>query len=448
MKLTTLLCFFLLLTGITHAQEKDKYGRPPLVPGIAELKIGDQVPDILVDKIINNDKRSIRTSDYKDKLLVFDFWDTSCGTCIESMPKLDSLQRVFGDRIKLLSVTYQPEELITKFFKNNRFLNERKTPVHRSSVVDDRILRSYFRYETNPHVIWINKGKVVAITGGEYITGTNIQTLLDGKVVAWPLKNDRFDPMNPVMSLSGLSEEVTESSFYGYSVLTGMSNDMNIGIGGLFFKQDSIRNRSRLAFFNQDLSALYKILLFATKPPVTLEDMQKDPTKMPYIPHPGRRVLEVSDLSRFRPDPNADITVWNRNNRFCYEIEKQGFVNEMDLAKSAVEDLNHRFGLNGRYEKRKVKCLVFIRTDKPLVDTVEKGKGGRSVPALVIMSLDYTQKYPPAVDETGLGSDVEFNILPTDGTITGFRKEMQRHGLDLIEAEREIEVLVISDAKP
>lgn len=437
------------MTSSIQAQDKivRDYGRPPLVPGISELKIGDQVPDILINNIINNDKRSIRTSDYKDKLLVLDFWDTTCSVCIASMPKLDSLQRVFGDQIKLLSVTWQPEDMITKFFKTNRFLNERTSPVHRASVVDDRALRTYFRYETNPHVIWIYKGKVVAITGGEYITKQNIQTLLDGKIVSWPLKNDSFNPMNPIMQLSGLSEEVATSPLYGYSVLTGLSNDMNIGMGGLFFKQDTIRNRSRLAFFNQDLAAIYQILLYATKPTVTKEELEQDATKTPYLPHPSRKVLEVKDLSRFHNDTNEDQALWNRKNRFCYEIEREGRVDQMTLANAAVRDLNNRFRLNGRYEKRKVKCLVFIRTDKPLTDVVEKGKGGMSIPVLAMMRLDINQKFPPAVNETGLGYEVEFNMKPDDGTIASLRKEIQRHGLDLIEAEREIEVIVISDAK-
>lgn len=448
MKLTTLIYFLLFITTVAQAQEKDKYGRPPLVPGIAELKIGDQVPDILIENIINNDKRSIRTSDYKDKLLVLDFWERSCGTCIASMPKLDSLQGVFGDRIKLLSVTWEPEEVITKFFKTNRFLIEHKPPVHRASSVGDRALRTYFRYESNPHVVWIYKGKVVAITGYDYINKDNIQTLLDGKSVSWPLKNDSFDPMYPIMQLNGFSTEVMDSPYYGYSVLTGLSNSMGIGLGGIHFKQDSVRNISRLALFNYDIGSAYQVLLYATKPIFTSEEIVKDPSKFPYInAHPARLALEVADLSRLRNDRQEDQAAWNRKNLICYEMEKQGVVDKTVLAKSAVQDLNNRLGLYGRYEKRKVNCLVFVKTDKPVTDILRQGKGGMSIPTLAMYQLDMSQKFPPAINETGLGFDVILNLLPDDGTLAGLRKEMQRHGLDLIEAERKIEVLVISDAK-
>ncbi|MDH5825821.1 TlpA family protein disulfide reductase [Sphingobacterium faecium] len=434
MKLTTLICFLVFITSISQAQEKDKYGRPPLVPGIAELKIGDQVPDILIDNIINNDKRSIRTSDYKDKLLVLDFWDTTCSTCIASMPKLDSLQRVFGDKIKLLSVTYQAEDMITKFFKANRFLNERTPPVHRASVVDDRALRSYFRYETNPHVVWIYKGKVVAITGPDYMNGKNIQTLLDGKPVDWLLKTEQFDTTIPFVSLNPLWQDGADSPDFGYSVLTGQATSVP-SLGGINYIQDKVHNQSRIAIYNQSIFTTYQMLLYNTKP-----------DEITYGLHPARVALEVKNPSRyFYKEEFGEQIDWNRKNLLNYEMVKSGTVEETEMAKLAIQDLNTRLKIHGRYEKRKVNCLVFVKTDKPITDTLAQESEGKSIEGLIIMRLDGVQKYPPAINETGF--DGGLRMEPDDGTIAGLRKEMQRHGLDLIEAEREIEVMVISDAK-
>ncbi|WP_293924386.1 TlpA family protein disulfide reductase [Sphingobacterium sp. UBA6320] len=442
MKLTTLLCCFLLFTCSTYAQDAVRdWGRPPLVPGITELKIGDQVPDIIIDKIINSDKRSIRISDYKDKLLVLDFWDTSCTVCIASMPKLDSLQRVFGDQIKLLSVTYQPEDIITKFFKNSRYLNERNPPVHRASVVDDRILRSYFRYETNPHVVWINKGKVVAITGGEYITSENIQTILNGKRVNWLLKTDHFDSSIPFVTLSPLWQYASDSPYYSYSILTGQAASVPAE-GGIHFNQDTISNNTRLAILNQDIYTTYQMLLHNTK-----VYHEEDATKgLMYLPHPSRIILEVADPTRFLYKKEyGEYADWNKKNLICYELVKNGLEDKAMMAKLAIQDLNNRLGLNGRYERRKVKCLVFVNTDKPISDTLALDKGGEPMWTLVMMHLDMNKKFPPAINETGFVGGL--NMQPYDGTILGLRKEMQRHGLDLIEAEREIEVIVISESK-
>lgn len=440
MKLTTLLCYFLLLTSFTQAQDKivRDYGRPPLVPGIAELKIGDQVPDILIDKIINNDKRSIRTSDYKDKLLVLDFWDTYCIVCIASMPKLDSLQKVFGDQIKLLSVTYQPEEMISKFFKTNRYLNEHQPPVNRPSVVDDRILRTYFQYETNPHVVWIYKGKVVAITGGEYITAKNIQTLLDGKAVDWALKTERFDSSLPFVVVNPLWQGAIDSPYYGYSVLTGQATAVPAE-GGIHFIQDSVHNHTRVAILNQDIYTTYRILLHNTK-------TDEYNMKIFYLNlHPSRTIMDVRDLSRITYKKEyGDYTDWLKKNVLCYEQVKTGILEKTAMATLAIQDLNNRLGLYVRYETRKVKCLVFVKTDKAVTDTLANEKGGMFLKTIVF-NLDMEMKYPPFIDETGFTGSLNFQNY--DGTIAGLRKEMQRHNLDLIEAERDIEVMVISDAQ-
>ncbi|MEN5193427.1 TlpA family protein disulfide reductase [Sphingobacterium faecium] len=438
MKLTTLFCCFLLLSSITQAQDSDLRGRPAFIPDIAELKIGDHMPDIVIDKIINNDTRSIRTSDYKNKLLVLDFWDTTCTVCIASMPKLDSLQKTFGDQVKLLSVTYQPEDVISKFFKTNRFLNEHNPPVHRASVVEDRLLRSYFHYITNPHVVWIYKGKVVAITGGEYITAKNIQTLLDDKPIDWALKTDFFDTTTPFVTINSLWQDATNSPYYSYSVMTGQATSVPEQ-GGINFQQDSIDNYTRIAIFNQDIYATYQMLLYNTKPDRTEQDDV-------YVPHPSRIVLEVSDPTRYSYKKEYGSFVdWNRKNLICYEKIKRGLIDKIVLSKDAIQDLNFRLGINGRYEKRKVKCLIFVKTDKPVTDTLSIEKGGTPIWSLVMMRLDMSGKFPPAIDETGFSGGLK--IQPYDGTIVGLRKEMQRHGLDLIEGERKIEVIVISDAK-
>lgn len=436
MKFTTLLCVLVLTTSITKAQDKifRDYGRPQLVPGIAELKIGDQVPDILIDKIINNDKRSIRTSDYKDKLLILDFWDTYCTVCIASMPKLDSLQKVFANKVKLLSVTYQSEEMITKFFKTNRFFTEHNPPVKRTSVVDDRILRSYFRYETNPHVVWINEGKVVAITGGEYITSENIQTLLDGKQVDWMLKTEQFDTTTPFVTLNPLWQDASDSPYYSYSVLTGQATSVPEH-GGINFIQDSINNHTRIAIFNQSIYHAYQILLVNT-----------DSFPKKYIPHPARIVMEVKDPSRYiYKSEYGNYADWNRKNLISYEMTKHGLIDKTMMTKLAIQDLNSRLGINGRFEKRKVKCLVFIKTDRPITDTLAREDGGMALSSIILLKLDVSGRYPPAINESGFMGGL--NLNPTDGTLAGLRKEIQRHGLDLIESERYIEVVVITDAK-
>lgn len=426
----------LFILSTTVAQERERpYVGGPLLPGVQELYVGDAMPDILIDKVINNDKRSFRTSDYKDGLLILDFWDIYCSSCIASMPKLDSLQRMFGDKAKILSVTWMPEKDIVKFFANNKMLKSKK--VHRASVVEDDILRSHFPQRSVPHLVWIYKGDVVAITGYEYMTAENIHEVLDGKAIKWQLKDDNFDPRGSSLLQNNDAVGAMESPFYSHTVLTGQTQSSDKP-GGMNFKQDTLANRTSVAFYNSDIFGVYQVLLFATKPQVISESVAQGVAEVPYLPHPSRKIFEVNDPSRLEYRPEyGNAPDWNAKNLVTYEFVKQGMVDQATMAKLVLADFGNRLGLEGRYEKRMVDCLVFVRTDKPITDTLTTaGPDGAPIGGIAMMQLDLTRKYPPAVNETGLGFKTLLRMEPTDGTLEGLKKEIRRHGLDLIEAKR------------
>src|SRR5699024_2019923 len=102
-------------------------------------------------------KESITLGDYKDKLIILDFWATWCAPCIKGFPKLNKLQNEFGDKVKILSVTTEDKEKIYTFFNTGAG----KEHPYINSVVDDKVLSTYFPYKTVPHVVWITpKGKI------------------------------------------------------------------------------------------------------------------------------------------------------------------------------------------------------------------------------------------------------------------------------------------------
>src|SRR5688572_14010525 len=52
----------------------------------------------------------------KAKPFIIEFWDVSCISCIASFPKMDSLQKTFGDQIQIIHVNRQTEEATERFF--------------------------------------------------------------------------------------------------------------------------------------------------------------------------------------------------------------------------------------------------------------------------------------------------------------------------------------------
>src|SRR5829696_2286085 len=82
---------------------------------VKPVRIGQPVPDVSLDKLVNYPASTIKLSDFRGKLLILDFWATWCSPCIAAFPKLDSLQRKFGDKLQILSVTKESKSIVKQF---------------------------------------------------------------------------------------------------------------------------------------------------------------------------------------------------------------------------------------------------------------------------------------------------------------------------------------------
>jgi thiol-disulfide isomerase/thioredoxin len=139
------------------------------------VKIGDQVPEVTLSNVLNYKSKTLKLSDFKGKVLILDFWATWCGSCIEAMPKLDSLQNRFDDRIQILSVTYQTKAEIDAFKKRNQTVRDFKLPL----VTGDDKLKKLFPHRALPHLVWISpKGKFLLTSSGYNVTNSTLQDIL------------------------------------------------------------------------------------------------------------------------------------------------------------------------------------------------------------------------------------------------------------------------------
>ena len=71
-----------------------------------------------------NDKK-YNINDFKNKILIINFWATWCPPCIKEIPELINLQKKFEDKIKVIFITVDsnPKNIIPKFLKKNNFSN-------------------------------------------------------------------------------------------------------------------------------------------------------------------------------------------------------------------------------------------------------------------------------------------------------------------------------------
>jgi thiol-disulfide isomerase/thioredoxin len=415
---------------------------------IKPLTIGDKVPDLTIKNIINYKSSSAKISDFKGKLLIIDFWESSCASCIRELPKIESLQKKFKDQIQVLTITsLGTQEQTINMLQRIPVTRNFKLPI----ALNNNLLRKYFPFDFISHVIWIDgNGTVRAITGTDYIDEKNITSILNGEKIKWPIKKDilDFNGNLPLLDFASHDNIVSPGLIY-YSGVTGYIDGIHVpNLRGMIV--DSVRGTSTRNYFNLPLLKLCELIL-----------------NYPIYANPKKIIFEVKDTSRYLFDPDKDYkSDWKNKNTYCYSLtlplgisqEKTADIIKSDLSRW----LNILFDLTVKKESRKIKCLALIRinNDDKLITT----KGGKSdnnldnndsVKSLTNYSFsalsDFLQAYnkiPIVFDETGIPYDKNVDLelkLGSFQNISTLRKELQRYGLDLVTVEREMEMCVISE---
>ncbi|MEO6681466.1 MAG: TlpA disulfide reductase family protein [Ginsengibacter sp.] len=175
MQKLTLISVLAMLCLHTNAQK---------TPALKPLSIGDAVPDIVFNNVINYKDSTIRLSDFKGKLVILDFWAPYCASCIKVFPKIDSLQEKYHDQIQFISVAitfgtgkFGVDAVKTLF---PRLRNEGRGKYNFPVVVytPDQLLE-LFPHQGFPFYAWIDKNrKAYAFTGYQLLDAQTIEIFL------------------------------------------------------------------------------------------------------------------------------------------------------------------------------------------------------------------------------------------------------------------------------
>ena len=170
---------------------------------IKELKVGDQCPDFEFKDLVNYKSSTARLSDFKEKLVILDFWATWCGPCINVFPKLNFLQTKFKEKLMVISVTSETKELVKNFFKSKQNFTNFNIP----SVTSDSNLIGYFPHTLIPHTVWIDgAGKVVAITSGENVNDEALTSYFKDSRAPSNIKKDMEQNFDKPLLMGGLGD--------------------------------------------------------------------------------------------------------------------------------------------------------------------------------------------------------------------------------------------------
>lgn len=147
---------------------------------IQPLFINDRLPDLTLSHVINNPSATVQLSALQanhSKMVLFDFWITSCIPCIKQFPKLDSLQRLFNGDLQIILVTPETTEHVQDFLKKweARYHMKFSFPI----VTSDTLLTQYFRQQSKPNYAWLAADNVyMAQTSTAMVSATVIEAVI------------------------------------------------------------------------------------------------------------------------------------------------------------------------------------------------------------------------------------------------------------------------------
>lgn len=446
MKLTQILLLMFFFGALLSSSRIYGQGisQPIFATDVSELSIGDELPDLLIEKVFSGgEAMPQRLHHFNDRLLIIDFWSTYCVGCIRSFPKLDSLQRLFDGRIQILLSTYQTEKVVSSFMEKNHIGRRIDLP----SVVDDKILGAYFPHRSIPHVVWINKGVVVAITGTEYVNAENIQRVLDGKSGRWPVKNEVIDydysqPFLQLVNDRGFNQGTTQyTALLGYQ--DGLLSKLDIAV-------DSLQGTRRGYLINLPVINAYFLLYMKTMDIFSL--------RRPHVfITPNQLIVEGAELSRFWYDREVSgyQAAWERENSFTLEVALPD-RNQSDttIYQFMIKELNRVLGLEAGFERRAIECLVLRPLSKEedgAMDTERPSSAEEALQAMLgkqrpisnlVYKMNLTSGNPPVFDESEYAGEVEFQV--DDWTdIAKINRKLKPLGLCLSRRHMEVDLFVV-----
>ncbi|MGE7286145.1 redoxin family protein [Pedobacter suwonensis] len=106
MKNIIILILLVLLNKLTFGQNS----------GIQRIKIGDTLPDTKIHYSLNGIPKTIDTRTLRGKIIILDFWNIWCGTCIDLMPEMERLNTKYKNDIQIFLVTNNNQKQIDDQF--------------------------------------------------------------------------------------------------------------------------------------------------------------------------------------------------------------------------------------------------------------------------------------------------------------------------------------------
>lgn len=125
-----------------------------------ELKIGDAAPEVSV-KMVNDSEfgKTFTLAEFKDKVIVMEFWATWCPPCKKSIPHLSKLQEKYKDKVVVIGISGEEKAVVEKFYKAQKEMKYRVAIDNEDKT--GGIYMTGFGVNGIPHAFIIREGKII-----------------------------------------------------------------------------------------------------------------------------------------------------------------------------------------------------------------------------------------------------------------------------------------------
>jgi len=337
---------------------------------------------------------------------------------------MDSLQKQYNSKMQILLVSPEKPERINAFLKKHPHL---QLPF----VAGDTTLTKLFPHVYISHVAWITPNSIVsAITHTEYINPKNIETVLAGKIVNWPVKREfpQYDFKQPILQLNvnNIPSQVMPESYCYTAVINYMPG---VPKRNAVFT-DTATHLVHTTLINYEILDLYRILFNRYRLPLTHMKVE--------IKNKDRLFYNIKD---------GYYEAWKSKNMYCLEASMPSYIPLEQQRQKLINEIDFYFGFHTYLETQTVSCLILKNSSDIFKSKKNAGRNGLS-PASIAGILNNNLDEMPVIDQTkGM---LQFKLPITEEQVNDsvfLHKILNEYGLELTVEQRPIEFMIITDSK-
>jgi uncharacterized protein (TIGR03435 family) len=375
------------------------------------LKIGDALPDFVLHRVVNRPGSTFAATEATGKVLVLEFWSTTCSPCIPALQRLADLQQRHPAEVQVVGISTDSEARLQKF------LAKRPLLLPLASAPDPaQDLNCWFPHQLIPHTVVVDKHRrVVAITSPEQLTEAVLLEVAAGLPVHLKLKQDvlNADPM----------------SYFPMDTATRYAVSVRPFIQGLPGMMHPERKgplaRRRLTAINLDYTSLFQIAYETSS--VRIQNQMPDSLR------------QYNDLSRVC----FDFIVPPGQEARLKPLMREALRQYLPVQATWVPTTRPAYVL-----RRLKNTPALPVSGKP--EQFSFGGGEFAMQGRPLESLrDYLENEleRPVIDETGLIGRYDAAFAVQGGDVKGsLVAALAKLGLEVVEAPREIQVLRLTPA--